>query len=95
MDALDDLDCDPVERKAAQGVLGEEARCLGRRTISRSAFNKEFMDVGLVGPAVVCDSKEGACDEMNRNLRFLDKVKKGAKGEGHKYTIDVGESFDL
>lgn len=73
----------------------EKGRGLRRKTISRTEFNEAFMDVGLIGPALVCDSKDGTCEEMNANLEYLDPIHKGSKGEGHKYTVDVGESTFL
>lgn len=74
-------------------VEDEADGTLRTRRTSRAEFNAEFMDVGLIGPPTVCDTKDGTCDVMARRIDFLEKTTKGTKGERDKFTIDVGAFF--
>lgn len=66
---------------------------LRMKTLSRSEFNQAFMDVGLVGPAIICGKgeKDEACDEMEKEVGFLPRVSMSARKEVTKYMVDVGE----
>lgn len=81
-------------------ILVEEAN--GRlRTINFSPreLNKAYMDVGLAGKVIQCDKKDGACEDMEENIKFLPRVSTPHDpywggiywGQNHKYTLDVGK----
>ncbi|KAG8887473.1 F-actin-capping protein subunit alpha [Tulasnella sp. 332] len=70
-------------------VEDEGAGILTTRMLSRWEFNARFMDVGLIGPPMVCDVNDGTCDDMADRIDFLERTTEGTKGERYKFTIDV------
>lgn len=59
--------------------------------VSPKEFNAKFMDVGMVGPAIQCGDDEN-CHAFEEEVVLLPWSDKGSRGEGNKFTIDVGKS---
>ncbi|WWD15888.1 hypothetical protein CI109_100312 [Kwoniella shandongensis] len=48
----------------------------------------KWLDVGLSGVPVQCNKEDGSCDDMAREIKFLDRVRKEDSLK-YKYVIDV------
>lgn len=75
-------------------LIEEQGGALKMKTLSRSEFNAAFVDVGLVGPPIICGKEDGACDAMRVGIDFLPRVSASARKEVNKYMIDVGENLE-
>ncbi|ORY33787.1 glycosyl transferase family 90-domain-containing protein [Naematelia encephala] len=61
---------------------------LETQMLSISEMNEAWFDAGLTGGPHQCTKEDGTCDDMNREIHWLDRVKKEDAAK-YKYVIDV------
>ncbi|KAK8869838.1 hypothetical protein IAR55_000406 [Kwoniella newhampshirensis] len=58
------------------------------RVYDHQELADKWLDVGLSGVPVQCDKEDGSCDDMAREIKFLDRVSKEDSLK-YKYVLDV------
>jgi hypothetical protein len=58
------------------------------KSYSRAEVAEKYLDVGLVGPLVQCNESPPFCDDVAREIGFLNVVAQ-SKGQDVKYVVDI------
>lgn len=65
---------------------------LSTKIYDRSALNKLYTDIGLVGPVMQCDENDGTCAQMEKQVPWKEPLGTWATERGSlKYVLDLGE----
>ncbi|KAG8902063.1 F-actin-capping protein subunit alpha [Tulasnella sp. 403] len=70
------------------GLLTEDpSGRLSCKTYRRKELNDAYLDTGLIGPVMQCTEDDGTCDEMKREINFLQPI--WDRLERNKYVLDI------
>lgn len=71
-------------------VLVEQDGKLVTKKFTKKELNWKYLDVSLSGEPIQCDQKDGACEDMAKNIEWAPPQPPNT-GLKYKYAIDVGE----
>lgn len=75
-----------------EGGDGDGDGGLVMRKFDRAWLNEQWMDVGLTGSPIQCNSHDGTCNEMQQALVWKEPVNQ-RKANRKMFTLDVGGLF--